>query len=214
MADEMPRHHEPDNPDVLHEESDINVRSVLIGLAIVAVLAVIMHVGLWGLYVLFRKIDRSFDPQPSTAITEPAPTPAGLSDFTVHWWEPAQYLEVVREEDRKVLEEYGWTDRAAGKVRVPIEVGMQMALERGFPARQSASPPVVGSGEGEPHPPWVDHPTSSETDAPVEQRPAEDAVRSGEQTPAPETTIDDADQQLPAETDPHADHEQGAGEDR
>ncbi len=190
MADEMNHHdlHDPHNEGVHHEESDINVRAVIIGIAIVAVLAVIMHVGLWGMYVLFRKIDRSLDPAPSTAITEPAPTAAGAADFTVHWSEPAKYLEVIREDNRKVLEEYGWVNRAAGKVHVPIEVGMKLALERGYPTRQSGTP-VTGSGEGEPHPPWVGHQagtteTGSEAGASSEQPPAEVSATGGDEQAA------------------------------
>lgn len=212
MADEMARHHEPDNPDVHHEESDINVRSVLIGLAIVVVLAVIMHVGLWGMYVLFRKIDRSFDPQPATMISEPAPTAAGLADFTVHWSEPAKYLEVVREEDRKILEEYGWVNRSTGKVHVPIEVGMQMALRKGFPARQSAEAPVVGSGEGDTHAPWVAHPATSGGGVSSGQQPTDRSTSEIEEQRTEEVETGEPDQEQPVETDPHAGHEQDAGE--
>lgn len=148
MDEQMP-HYDPHNEGVHHEESDINVRAVIIGAVIVFVLAVVMHVGLWGMYVLFRKIDRSLDPVPSTVVNEPAPATAGPSDFTVHWSEPAKYLEVIREDNRKVLEEYGWVNKASGQVHVPIEVGMQMALERGYPTRQSTDDPAVGTGQAE-----------------------------------------------------------------
>lgn len=189
MADEM-THYDPHNEGVHHEESDINVRAVIIGSVVVIVLAVLMHVGLWGMYVLFRKIDRARDPAPSTALSAPAPSAPVAADFTVHWSEPAKYLEVIREEDRKVLEEYGWVNRAAGKVHVPIEVGMQIALERGYPTRQTTGAPVVGTGEAETHAPWVAHQTQSESHPPAGQLPAggvtqpDDSTQSGtEQSP-------------------------------
>lgn len=209
MADEK-NHYDSENPEVHHEESDINVRAVMVGIVIVAVLAVIMHVGLWGMYVLFRKIDRSFDPTPATAITEPATSAAMDSDFTVHWSEPAKYLEVIREDNRKILEEYGWVNRAAGKVHVPIEVGMQMALERGYPTRGSKGEPVIGTGEATTDAPWV----GDQTDTPAasrNERPSADAgTGSGETAPA----ADAADEQSPAVVDPDAGLEQGAGRNR
>lgn len=157
------RHHvEPDNPDVHHEESDINVRAALIGIAIFIVFAVIMHFGLWGMFVGFRKIDRSLDPEPVTRIETPAPSGEG-NEFTSHWWEPAEYLEQIREQDRRILEEYGWVNRPAGKVHVPIEVGMAMALERGF-ATRPGEPTVTGGGELDPHQPWESHVTREGTE--------------------------------------------------
>lgn len=178
MAEEM-NHYDPHNPDVHHEESDINVRAVLIGSVIVVVLAVLMHVGLWGMYVLFRKIDRSLDPAASTAVIEPVSVGAGPDDFTVHWSEPAKYLEVIREEDRKVLEEYGWVNRAGGTVHVPVEVGMQMALERGYPTRQT---PVQGTGRTDPDAPLASQQSRSESDSPSQQSPAEAPAESGAAT--------------------------------
>jgi len=35
-----------------------------------------------------------------------------------------------------VLSTYGWTDKNAGVVRIPIDRAMELQLERGFPTRK------------------------------------------------------------------------------
>ena len=137
---------ETQHPDVHHEESDVSARGVLIGVAITVVFFVVMAVGLWGMYVGFRAVDRSMDPEVPTKIQEPAPTAPGLSEFTIHWSEPARYLEQLRKEDQEILGEYGWVDRSSGLVHVPIEVGMSLALERGYPVRPPVDEPVGSRG--------------------------------------------------------------------
>ena len=46
----------------------------------------------------------------------------------------------ARKED-DVLESYGWVDKNAGVVRIPIDEAMKLTLERGLPARQQAGKP-------------------------------------------------------------------------
>jgi cytochrome c oxidase cbb3-type subunit III len=51
----------------------------------------------------------------------------------------AQELQELRTAEDAVLHSYGWVDRAAGIVRMPIDRAMAVLAERGFPAR--AQPP-------------------------------------------------------------------------
>jgi hypothetical protein len=44
-----------------------------------------------------------------------------------------------------VLGTYGWVDKNAGLVRIPIEEAMRIAVERGLPARSRADSPPVGA---------------------------------------------------------------------
>jgi hypothetical protein len=155
MVDERTDHHETDNPSVHHEESDINVRLVLIGAAIALVLAILMHVGLWGMYVGFRALSRSLDPISPSRVAEPRVDPNVPPEFIIHWSEPARYLENIRNEEAVFMDSYGWVEPDEGIVRVPIGVAMELALTRGYPTRREPGDPVIGSGEGEIRPPTL-----------------------------------------------------------
>ncbi len=45
----------------------------------------------------------------------------------------------LRLKEAALLSSYGWVDRATGTVRVPIEEGMRLAVERGLRARPGAA---------------------------------------------------------------------------
>ena len=48
-------------------------------------------------------------------------------------------LKTLREQDAAALTTYGWVDKKAGVVRIPIDRAMELQLERGFPTRKEAS---------------------------------------------------------------------------
>lgn len=45
----------------------------------------------------------------------------------------------LRDEQREILSTYGWIDQEAGVVRIPIDRAIDLSLERGLPARESAA---------------------------------------------------------------------------
>ena len=49
---------------------------------------------------------------------------------------PRQDLRDLRAARRRVLKSYGWVDKNAGVVRIPIDEAMKLTVERGLPARQ------------------------------------------------------------------------------
>ena len=49
--------------------------------------------------------------------------------------DPERDLRELQAADQAVLTSYGWVDRDAGRVRVPIERAMDLILERGLPVR-------------------------------------------------------------------------------
>jgi len=49
---------------------------------------------------------------------------------------PRQDLRDLRSQEDQILGSYGWVDKNAGTVRIPIEQAMKLTLERGLPARQ------------------------------------------------------------------------------
>lgn len=49
---------------------------------------------------------------------------------------PRQDLRDLRDAEDTILSTYGWTDRNAGAVRIPIDEAMKLTVQRGLPARQ------------------------------------------------------------------------------
>src|SRR5262249_13520027 len=134
-----PSRRQGSRPDVAagHEERDVSVRPIAIavfGLAVVCVLA-----GL-AMQILFNLLAA----QQSRQSAAPSPL-AG-----VYGWrepperrlqpEPKQDLDTLRARDAAVLEHYGWVDRDAGVVRIPVERAIEVLAARGLPARAKPEP--------------------------------------------------------------------------
>jgi hypothetical protein len=53
---------------------------------------------------------------------------------------PAADLEQMRTAEETILHGYGWVDRDAGIIRIPIERAIEHTAERGLPARDGPAP--------------------------------------------------------------------------
>jgi hypothetical protein len=51
---------------------------------------------------------------------------------------PAIEIQQLHAQEDHILSTYGWTDKKAGVVRIPIDRAMELQLERGFPTRKEA----------------------------------------------------------------------------
>lgn len=130
-----------DNPTTHHEESDVNVRSVVaFGIAL-TVVAIVLHVAVW---LLLRYDERSSGraaPAYGVSATQPAELPAMPQLQT----NPRQDLRALRAQEDAILSTYGWAERNAGAVRIPIDQAMKLTLQRGLPARNAPEPPAATS---------------------------------------------------------------------
>jgi hypothetical protein len=124
------------NPEVHHEESDVNIRAILVFGAGLIVVAVLIHL---VTYVLFRYFDareaQRVTPQYPLAIAQEQRVPSEPRLQT----DPRQDLADLREKEDETLNSYGWVDRNAGVVRIPIDEAIRLTLARGLPARQAPS---------------------------------------------------------------------------
>ncbi len=122
-----------------HETRDINVRAVAwfaIGLVIAAV---ILHVSTAGLFVFFkREHPSSVAPSRITGENPLAPEPRLQTDDRVD-------MEKFRAAEGQKLNSYGWVDKDAGILHIPIKRAMDLIAQRGLPAR--TSPNDSGSGK-------------------------------------------------------------------
>lgn len=58
--------------------------------------------------------------------------------------DPRSELERAQARDRELFNSYGWTDRNAGAVRIPIERAMDIVAERGLPQFPKLPEPANG----------------------------------------------------------------------
>ena len=115
-----------------HEESDVNFRAILgFGVALIVVAAVVNLL----IYVLFGYFNSR------EGVQAPAEYPLAAAQGHREPPEPRlqtnprQDLADLRAKEDDQLTSYGWVDKNAGIVRIPIESAMTLMLERGLPAR-------------------------------------------------------------------------------
>jgi hypothetical protein len=130
VTDPVPTAH-GDNPEVRHEESDVNVKAITrftIGLA--AALALIF-VLLLALFNYFSLRERRLGRGPARVQTDERLPPQPRLEVS-----PRAALAELKAAEQKVLESYGWVDKEKGIVRMPIERAIELTAKRGLPARK------------------------------------------------------------------------------
>ncbi len=107
-----------------HERRDANVRAIVwsgVGLVVVAVIA---HVALWiQLHGLSRQREAELPPRSPVAEALPAAPPEPRLQTAPH-----ADLADLRGEEEATLGSYGWVDRRAGIVRVPIDRAIELLV--------------------------------------------------------------------------------------
>jgi hypothetical protein len=129
------------NPEVGHEESDIDVRTVLSFAAGMVVVVVTCAVVIRVLFGVLDRQARASDPRLSP-IARPAgqlpPEPRLETNERVA-------LTKFRLDETKTLEGYGWVDQLGGVARIPVEEAKRLLAQRGLPARATAADPLEGT---------------------------------------------------------------------
>jgi hypothetical protein len=120
------------NSEVHHEQSDVNIRAVLGFGAALAVVAAVVHVLIYGLFGYFDSRENAKVPPqyPLAATQEHREPPEPRLQI-----DPRQDLADLRAKEDEALSSYGWVDKNAGLVRIPIDAAVKLTLERGLPAR-------------------------------------------------------------------------------
>lgn len=104
-------------------------------LSTVAILAVAMFsfISMWGMFLGLERASLYLakTPPPMSALQQ---SHVGMLLQT----DPPAEFSAVHAEAQKMLSEYGWVDKDAGVVHIPIARAMDMSLVRGFPVRPSS----------------------------------------------------------------------------
>ena len=120
-----------------YEHTDANVWQIVKFGLWLALTAVVVHIGLAGMYQMLieqAKV-KTEQPYPLASTTEPRlPPEPRLQQFP-----RTEYYQFYLAEQQK-LETYGWVNKDAGVVHIPIADAMRLTLERGV--LQSAPQPT------------------------------------------------------------------------
>jgi hypothetical protein len=125
------------NPDVHFEESDVNPRYVV--LTAVGVL-VFMYMAAVFVYLPFKYFsqERAKESPPPLPISAQAVHGVYLPPEPRLQRDPERDLEQYMAEENAKLNGYGWVDRRAGIVSIPIDQAMDLILQRGIAPEKTA----------------------------------------------------------------------------
>jgi hypothetical protein len=114
-----------------HETSDAKVRPiVLVGVAL-AVVAGLVCVLVYGIFYFLADHPAALPrPNPMAAGAPQIPPEPRIEEH------PAIQLQDLRAHEDSILSTYGWSDKSAGIVRIPVDRAMELTLQRGFPTRK------------------------------------------------------------------------------
>jgi hypothetical protein len=132
-------------PGSSYEHTDASV-GVMVKFAFwLIVSAIIVHVGLGLMYELMirQSAERVETKQYPMAVNQPPRLPAAPQLQQI----PSKELYDFRTKENEELRSYGWVDKDAGTVHIPIDDAMRLILERGLPSREpDASAPAAPAG--------------------------------------------------------------------
>ena len=144
MAEELHSHQH--HPNAGFEREDMGARNVYAFLIALALIGVLVHFVVKGLYGFMDSYEKAHQPRanPLATVTETARLPeASIPEkFPLPRLETNERLEIndSRLREEQTLNSYGWVDQQNGVVRIPIERAIELIAERGLPTR-----PQVGT---------------------------------------------------------------------
>ncbi|HWB83324.1 MAG TPA: hypothetical protein VG675_04235 [Bryobacteraceae bacterium] len=119
-----------------HEETDVNIWAV----GKFAIALVLLCIGslfiLFGVFRYFQIQERAYQPEPAGVNIDARRLPPEPRLQTT----PMTDLADMRAAEEHILNTYGWVNQQAGVVRIPINLAMDLVVQRGLPARQQAGP--------------------------------------------------------------------------
>jgi hypothetical protein len=133
-------HHSADDqyretpPGAQYEHTDANVWVIVkFGIWLVAS-ALVIHIGLGFMFSMLKTQASQSQPNeyPLAANTEPRlPAEPRLQQF------PRNEIYEFRKGEEQELHSYGWQNKDAGTVHIPIERAMQLVVQRGLPVAEA-----------------------------------------------------------------------------
>jgi hypothetical protein len=109
-----------------HERRDVTFKPLVVAAVALVVALIVAVFGMERLfdYLAAREAARSEPASPLVASRREAPPEPRLQTA------PLADLQALRDHEQSTLTSYGWVDREAGVVRIPIDRAMEITLER------------------------------------------------------------------------------------
>ena len=125
-----------------HETRDLSVRASILFGVFLLLAAFVVHLVVWLLYAHFGSEAAGTDVRqyPLAQVGRPVLPPEPRLQV-----QPREDLKALRRQEDAVLMSYGWVDRNAGVVRIPVDRAMQLTVERGLLSAQNGAPPGPGN---------------------------------------------------------------------
>lgn len=129
-------------PELAHDDREVNVHTLTRYILIIAGLTGLAMLVAWYLDQGFTASERAAHtpPLPMATAQPTAPREPRLQRL------PRVGLQAFERAQRAELDRYGWVDQEEGIVQIPIERAMDLAVERGLPAREEGKKPVSDVG--------------------------------------------------------------------
>ena len=130
-----PKHTAPSPEAAGHETKDASILGIVltgVGLAVGAAIALTIVYGIFQFLSTQQVTSAPPNPMAETNLQQFPPAPR----IEEH---PAVELQELHAKEDSLLSSYGWTDKMAGVVRIPIDRAIDLELQRGFPVRKEAA---------------------------------------------------------------------------
>lgn len=111
----------PETP--MHETTDVEVRPLVISAVVLFAVMIAAILGMWFMFHQMAVPENVEGPPPSPLAGSRVPPPAPRLQTM-----PTQKLDLLktRAGEEEVLNSYGWVDRKAGVVRIPVDRAMEL----------------------------------------------------------------------------------------
>lgn len=131
MAEHKPQPIPEESLKLGYEVRDINLRTLIWSVVILIVVVGVMSV-LVGLLYGFLSVNLAARSAPPPPLLEES---QGLPPGPLLQRDPEKSMQQMKNEQDAILNNYGWVDKKAGVIHIPIERAIELTLERGLPTR-------------------------------------------------------------------------------
>jgi hypothetical protein len=128
------------NPEVAHETTDVNIGAVGKFIIWLVVVVSAVYILIYLLFNYFKYSQQKAEPPPASQLIrspeQKQPPEPRLQLSPGHRTHPLEDMKELRQKEDERLNNYGWVDKDAGIVHIPIEQAKKLLLKRGLPVRQ------------------------------------------------------------------------------
>lgn len=131
-----------------YETRDVKIRPLVVSLVGLIVALVASYLLVLGIFRLFSASKAAEDATADPVAVQRAALPPEerLPAQPRIQADPAGEYDLLRQREEQLLTTYGWVDRPAGVVRIPVAQAMKLVLAQGLPVRQPGhASPATGA---------------------------------------------------------------------